>query len=197
MAVLDFLVKQLTEKGWLAISSVYFDNAYSINVFNTRGYVAYSKSAQTFFTAGCIDSTDSESVDNKFVVHDTRHFGLQQVITCVGEEHMQHFDIANYSQYRFTWDKQTVLPYPKVPTKAEILALTPNPETGLYPGLPTVELMDGTEISVISLYEKFFDYFGNGDPFSGARVDNWIQFYKNQDKFREMLSSCYGITDAI
>lgn len=197
MAVLDLAVKQIVDKGWLSLTSLCFDNAYVINIFNTRGYVAYSKSQACFFCTGGLDSTDSESIESKFNAFDAGHVGMQQVITCVGEEHLQHFDMALYSQYRFVWDEQTVMPYPTIPTKTEIEALTPNPDTGLYDGYEQMEMYDGRLVSVIPMYKKFFNYPVDGQPFSGAKIDSWKQFYLNQKKFMVMLKDGFGITDAI
>ena len=93
MALIDFLKSQITEKGWLAISSLYFDNGYVLNVFNTRGYVAYSDAMECFFSYNALDSTDSESVENKFSILRYEHFGMTQVITAVGYDHLQHIDL--------------------------------------------------------------------------------------------------------
>lgn len=196
MALIDFLKSQINEKGWLAISSLYFDNGYVLNVFNTRGYVAYSDAMECFFSYNALDSTDSESVENKYSILRYEHFGMTQVITAVGYDHLQHIDLAQYSHYNFYNDAQEETPYPKIPTKDEITALTPDPETGLYPGTDTITKMSGEPTSAIPMYNDFFDPYVKNEPYSGARVDHWQTFYKNQEKFVTLLAAAYGVSDA-
>ena len=60
MAMVDFLERQITEKGWLSVLNLYFDNSYTISVYNTRGMVAYSKNDQCFFAMSPVDSLETE-----------------------------------------------------------------------------------------------------------------------------------------
>lgn len=196
MSMLDLLSKQLDEKGWLAMSSLYFDNGYVINVFNSRGYVARSNAMECFFAFSTMDSTDTDQVENTYVVMRRDHMGMQQTITVVGYDHLQHFDMAQYSHYAFYDNSQEKVPYPKIPTPAELEAMTPNPDTGLYDSADTVQTLSGKEISAISMYNDFFDPYTKDWQYSGAIVGKWKNFYKNHKKFCTFLNDAYGITDA-
>lgn len=194
MPMIDLLLNRIKEKGWLAISSLYFDNSFVCNVFNSRGYVAYSPSHESFFTLSCLDSTDTANVENKYVVMTREIIGMQQTITCISQDMLQHFDYAMYSQYSFYADEQEKFPWPEIPTREKIESMIKNEETGLYDDADLVHRMSGREDSAIGLYKKEEVPTGK---YSGAVIDNWKTFYKNQDKFVQMLSECFGITDAI
>lgn len=194
MPMVDLLLDRIKEKGWLSISSLYFDNGMSFNIYNTRGYIAYSPSHECFFAFSCLDSTDTANVENQYIAMTREIIGMQQTVTCVGQEHMQHFDYAMYSHYCFYEDDQEKTPWPEIPTRAEIEAMEKNPETGMYDGADVVHRMSGEEDSAIALYKK-----GEipHNRYSGAVIDYWKRFYKNQDKFVKMLAECFNITDAI
>ena len=81
MSMLDFLEQQLDKSGWLAFSHLTFDNAYVINIFNSRGYLAYSKANEMFINYNVLDSTDTENVEHKLVYMEPHKVGMQQVLT--------------------------------------------------------------------------------------------------------------------
>lgn len=191
MAVLDFFRERLNVTNWLGFSNFYFDNALTIDVYASRGYVAYSPSKECFFCYTTLDSTNSALVEHVYNRIENRLIGTQQNICVIGDEHLQHFDLATYSHYCFYNDEQEETPWPKIPTKAELDAMTEDPVTGLFPGTDTLTQMNQEEISSIELY-KDWDV-----PYSGAIVKDWKRFYKNQAKFVVMLGQAYGVTDAI
>lgn len=193
MSMLSILEQQVKEKGWLALSTLYFDNSYSINVFNTNGYIAYSKEQACFFSYSCLDSTDTSIVENKLIAFEHQFVGQQQNITVVDETMLQHFDIAQYSHYRTYQDDQTEVPAPNIPTKAQIEGFTKNPDTGLYDGLDIVTRLDETKVSTYPIYSKDIKNI----PYSGAIIDYWKKFYVNQDKFCAFLKTHYGVNDPI
>lgn len=199
MAMFDFLKERITASGWLSLSSLYFDNGLTINIFNTRGYVAMSDTAECFFCYNTLDSTDTDQVENKYVMMRRGYHGMQQNITVVGYEHMQHFDLAQYSHYGFYWDEQEQTPFPKIPTKAELDAITLDPVTELADPTTTdtVETLSGRQVSVISMYNDFFDPYTKDWQYSAARIKEWKQFYANQEKFKTLLNDAYGISDAV
>ena len=159
--MLDIIERQITEKGWLSLSTLYFDNAYSIDVYNTRGAVAYSKADQCFFALNGLDSTDTAIVEHKVAVYDNHHIGNQVNLTVSGEEHLQHYDIALYAHYRLLFNdmdssiiKADEIPEIQIPTPDEVKALTMNEETGLFDGTDTVTMLGGNQVSTIGFYEK-------------------------------------------
>lgn len=196
MAMIDLLTNRINTDGWLSIATLCFDNSYVINVFNSRGYIGYSPSAECFFSFNCLDSTDTEVIEHKVVTLDPGHIEQQQVLTVVGAEHLQHFSLAMYAQYRFFWDEQDTVPYPTIPKEAEIMAMIPDADTGLYPDTDTITHYGGVEHSTIDLYKDFFDY-GKGDPYSGAVIDFWKMFYTNHTKFKTFMANAYSVSDII
>ena len=197
--MLDIIERQITEKGWLSLSTLYFDNAYSIDVYNTRGAVAYSKADQCFFALNALDSTDTAIVEHKVAVYDNHYIGNQVNLTVSGEEHLQHYDIALYAHYRLLFNdmdssviKADEIPEIQIPTPDEVKALTMNEETGLFDGTDTVTMLGGNQVSTIGFYDKSLIL-----PYSGAIVKFWKEFYENHDKFLAYLTNVFGITNPI
>ncbi len=188
---LSFFLEQLNSKGWLGISNLYFDNAYMINVYLTNGYVAYSPSKEMFFATSTLDSTDTSIIEKRYVIMDRRTIGMQHNLTAIGADMLQHIDIALYAHYGFYKDEDTKAPYPTIPKKAAVTALTKDPKTGLYSGTDTAELINGEKLSVLDLYP------GRNDVVSCANVETWQVFYANQTKFVTMLKDGFGVADAI
>lgn len=196
MAMTDFFLSHLNTNGWLSIATLYFDNSRVINVFDARGYVAYSPANESFFTFGVLDTSDTEIIENTLVTIDPGFIGQQQVLTCLGLEHMQNFDIALYSHRRWYRDEDTALPYPVYPKEAELTGMSPDPDTGLYADSDTVTTMSMGQRSTIDLYGHMLDY-NEGDPYSGANIDFWKLWYGQHNKFIQFLNSGFGVTDAI
>lgn len=206
----DFFLECLEKNDWLGLSSLYFDNAYVMNVYTTRGYIAYSPSKKVFFAFSPTDSADVSIIEGTYAMLPHDILGHEWNITAVGYEHLQHFDIAQYSKYEFYNDAQEKTPWAHIPTRATIMALEKDPETGLYPETDTVGLITDRKdceppcdriISTIGMYPEEDGYQQKKDPdtwlYSGAIIDGWKRFYKNQEKFRVLLSEAFGVTDAI
>lgn len=193
MSMIDHLNTQLTEKGWLSISNIYFDNHYLLHVFNTRGFVAYSKSNECFYELRPLDSTHTSIVEHKVVAFDNQWIGQQQNITIASQDSMQHFDVATYAHRDFFTDAEGDLPLVKIPTQAEIEAFTKNPDTGLYDGLDTIITLDPTnKFSTKCLYPDNPEVH-----YVGAVIDFWKEFYHNHDKFKKYLKDFLNVTDAL
>lgn len=199
--ILDFTLDRIQKKGWLSLASLYFDNAYWMNIYTSRGYTAYSPSLNLFFSYSALDSTASAIVDGTYAVMPHELFGMQQTITAVGGQHLQHLDIAQYSYYDWYNDAQTVTPCPKIPTKAEIMAYTLDEKTGLYTNADIAVMINGEEKSVVSLYDQTAGTAQETNPDtyrnSGALIERWQQFYKNQEKFIALINKQFDITDAM
>ena len=197
MSMVDMLTNRLKKHGWLSITSLYFDNAYAINIFNTFGFVAYSAADECFFSVNCLDTTDTEIIENRLVTLNPGKIGQQQVVTCVGLEHFQHFDMATFGHYRFlAAPVNGCIPYPDIPSPDDIMAYGVNPDTGLVDGVDEVTTMAMTKRSTLSLYDKFYDY-KNDDFYSGINIAEWQYWYTNHDAFLKMLTDGYGVTNPI
>lgn len=202
--VFDFFYETLQKYDWLGISTLYFDNSYMINIPTCEGYVAYSPSKECFFAMKHLDSSLSSIVEGKLAVFDNYTIAPQTNITAASTNHLQHFDTALYMRKTFFSDGQEKMPVPKIPTRAEIMALTVDPETGFAPGadeiiryykdIPqaAVCMFSGTDETATK--DKPESYL---HPYAGAIVQEWQKFYTNQEKFKTFLSEMYGITDAI
>lgn len=192
MALLDYLVERVNTKGWLSLATIYFDNGFNIDVFASSGYIAYSASKGCFFTVEALDSTDSSIIENRFVKMDGKYTGMQQNITVVGEEHLQHFDMALYAHSRFFSNAEDKLPVPDIPDKDTVMGYQVNPDTGLIDGLDEYCTMGNNIYSLHPIYSKEDTRF-----YSGAHILNWQKFYTRQQMFLDLLSSTFNVTDAI
>lgn len=193
MSMLDRLLTIVKDKGWLAISSIYFDNNMVIQIPNSWGAIAFSESDDCFYTYNAIDQGYTEIIESKMIVFENYHIGQQQALTCAESQHMQHFDIAQFTHYSSYPDRANKYPYPEVPSPADLEQYTLNEETGLYEGpkAAIAYMKDGKEISVIPFFEQ-------GEPVfeSAARIEFWKSFQEGHQLFLDMLKNGYGI-DAI
>lgn len=128
------LVKTVNEKGWLAISSVCFDNSVVVNIMNSGGYVAFSESENLMFWQSNQDTADSNNILNGFVHQDPTSYGMITTFVAEDLDCLQHFDYAAYGRFDFYWMGQDQVPIPKIPTKEFIMSLKKDEATGLYPG---------------------------------------------------------------
>lgn len=202
--VFDFFYESLQKFDWLGISTLYFDNSYVINIPTCEGYVAYSPSKECFFAMKHLDSSLSSVVEGKYVVMPQYTIAPQTNITVCSTNHLQHFDLAQYTRKTFYSDGQKKMPAPKIPTRAEIMGLVFDPDTGLAAGTNTAtRYFQQMEQSTKTIF------LGDDDtattdkpesyrhPYSEAVCIEWQKFYKNQEKFKVLLAEVYGVTDAI
>lgn len=192
MALLDAVLKRLQSKGWLSLSTLFFDCGYTINVFTTGGDVAYSPGEQLFFSVNALDSTCTVQVQNQYAqIGDRYHIGQQQILTITDGNVLQHFSLALYAHSNFFADRDTGMALPSIPTEAELAALTKDPDTGLYSGTDTLTKMDDELVSVLPIYPDLTLHY------SGALIDGWKAFYENHAKFLAFVKSVTGYTDVI
>ena len=191
MSMLDRLITIVNDQGWLAISSLYFDNNMVIEICNSYGAIAYSQADDCFYTYNAVDQGYTEIIEGKLIVFDNSHIGQQQVLTCVGTEHMQHFDIAQFTHYGSYPDKTDKFPFPTVPAPTDLDQYTLNTETGLYEGpkATIAHMKDNTDISVIPFFDKNTQWYE-----SAARIEYWKKFQENHQKFLDFLDDGYGIS---
>lgn len=191
MSMLDRLLTIVKDQGWLAISSIYFDNNMVIPISTTSGNIAFSEADDCFYTYKPIDQGYTEIIEGKMIVYNKNHLSQQYALTCAESQHMQHFDIAQFMHYKdFMNPELDAYPYPIVPKQADVEDLTYNEETGLYEGdnVTTAMMKNMKEISVIPFFDKDKVYA------SAARVSYWKEFYENHQKFLDMLQEAYGIS---
>ena len=202
-AVFDFFYESLQKLDWLGFSTIYFDNSYVIDIPTCEGYVAYSPSKECFFALKHLDSTMTSIVEGKLAVLNQYTIAPQTTVTVASTNHLQHFDLAQYTRKTFYSDGQEKMPVPKIPSRADIMALVIDPETGFAAGADEVTRINHKKQAAVCIFEGT-DETATIDkpesyqkPYSGAVVDEWQRFYKNQEKFRAFLSEMYGVTDAI
>ena len=87
-SISDRLIKVIDEKGWLALSSIYFDNAVALTMNTSGGRVAYSASEGLVFWLSNQDILDSANTENGLIHMDPSFMGHQthlvvQDIECI------------------------------------------------------------------------------------------------------------------
>lgn len=202
MALSDNVLKIIKEKGWMALTDLYFDNAVQIEIFNSRGYIAINPNNGIVYSTGIIDITNTSKMEDQAIIMPEKKIYHQQTIYVTSLDHLQGYNIANYSHWSYCVDSDTVFPIPKIPTKAKILAYTLDADDstgsiygddGMYTphhkftGADTSLLrFTDTEESVISLYpdKKYYR--------ASAVIGWWQMFYKNQEKFIAAIEDEYG-----
>lgn len=189
----DFFIKVVQSKGWMYIGNMFFDNSYTLFPFTSDGRICCSPSAEMIFAVSKVDSTNSMALEFDYIVHDDKYMGLYQTLACIGIEHLQHFDTNLFSYPRITPSGADKFYTPKVITPAEVAALSPDSETGLYPNTDTVGFEDGRVFSYMNLYPDFKDL----DRYIGIKVDKYKEFNKNHDVFCKAINEWFGLTDCI
>ena len=147
LALKEELFRLVKEKGWLAFSTLYFDNTATCNIYRTDGKVAISESKNCAYWFGCRDIIDSDCIESKYVSmnNDTNNRKLSHQMSLIMEDLdcLQHADIATYCYNTFLSDRQTggglitetdPYPYPEYPTETDLLGLTYDKKTGLFTG---------------------------------------------------------------
>lgn len=147
MALKEELFRLVKEKGWLAFSTLYFDNTATCNIYRTDGKIAISESKNCAYWFGCRDIIDSACIEAKYVSmnNDSGKHELSHQMSLIIEDLdcLQHADIATYCYNSYYSDRQTggglmteadPFPYPEYPTEEDLLGLTYDKETGLFTG---------------------------------------------------------------
>lgn len=188
----------IKEKGWLAVSNVYFDNASVCNIGNSLGYVAISEADNTMFWLSCMDTVDSDLTEQNYVHVDPHNIGHQQTLMAQDLDCLQHLEYALFMHSNFYWDEQEKFPLPSIPTRATIEGLTAD-ENGLYPGTDTLLYSkapmfgnsDQLQKSVISLFTD--------DQFKDPELSNTRKFlttskpiHASADYPRALSSTYFG-----
>lgn len=204
----------LADKGWLAISSLYFDNSSICNIYNTGGYVTLCEATNSVYWMSVLDSTDTSICENIYVSMDPFRIGQQVTLIQQDLDCLQNVAYAMYAHRRFfSVDDDKEIPYPTIPTEAELEALELveseafGPHDRVYgdsDGL-VVEWHDRTKhqehkdsslyMSAIPLYKDFDPTLAELD--SAAIVDSWKTFYANHKKFITMIEAYFGASGCV
>lgn len=121
--MIDTFEELLKKYDWHGFASMTFDSGYTLKVYYSRGYIAYSPSKKLFLSFGNLDSTDSAKVDTDLLKMVGPFVGMQQTVTAAHGDQLFFFDLAMYSHYRWYWDEQEEIPRPTMPTRAQIMSL--------------------------------------------------------------------------
>lgn len=193
MTTAEYFHDVVTEKGWMAVGNIYFDNALTLFPFTCDGRVCYSPAKEMFFALEKHDSTNTQLLEGVYITHDDRYHSLYQTIVCIGAQHLQHFtlNLFNFSQH--TPSGISPFPVPTIPKPADIDAMTPDAKTGLYAGTDTVEYKNQKQGSTICLYPDETELA----KYYGIRVDSYKMFNKNHLEFCKAVNKFFGTTDCI
>lgn len=192
MSLLNLVEQQATKYGWLSLSSLYFDNGYVINVYNTNGYIAASKDMECFFTLNPLDSTDTEIIEHSHVRMPYGYISMQHNVTASRFEDLQHTDFAMYAHKRFYTDligTETTIPTPKYPDSTVLDGYVFDENLGLYTNSDVAVGKDDSGVSVIPVYD------GSVFPYVGADIEGWKLFNHTQEKFKAYIKSLFGAID--
>ena len=196
------LINTVKDKGWLYIASVCFDNSNVLSIVNSSGYVAISESENAMFWLSNQDTADSENVFNSLAYLNPNIIGHHVTLVDQDLDCLQHFEYSLYSRMNFYWDEQDAFPAPKIPTKAEIMALEKDEETGLYPGTDELfglkkryngfnydDLTKRSKTSTISMYSD--DQFTGVPEYSNKKYMTTGKAFFEYDKYPEGIASEY------
>ena len=201
------LQKVISEKGWLAISSLYFDNSSICDVMASGGHVAFCEATNSVYWFTILDSTDTSLVEHNYSIMSHRKIGQQIVLVQQDLDCLQHVQYAMYAHKRFFQNVEgESLPYPTLPAEAELAALELDEETGLYSGTDgVVEMMTPfshttqkkypKEKSAYLLYDAFYPTCDHLE--SSAPVEHWKKFYEEHAKFIKMVEAYLGVSGCI
>lgn len=107
----EHLIKMIENKGWLAIDSLYFDNAMEVDINSTRGYIAISKTINCVITIDTIDSLDMMKLQNTLVKFADTNLGHGTSIILGDLEGLQRYNIATYAKSSmFSGKKEITFP---------------------------------------------------------------------------------------
>lgn len=192
MAIADFMKAYVQKNGWLSVGNIYFDNSLTVNPFTVAGRVCMSTSAGILFTTGKYDTILTEKLEHTYMSMNDKYLGYQQTICCCDLECLQHFDANSFCHERHMDLDPKKYPVPKIPTKAQIQALKPDPKTGLVPNTSTITQFDDTEMSVLDIYPEF-----NIEYFSSLKIIPAKEFYDNHDVFKAAVKQMFGVSDLV
>ena len=187
--ITDVFVKYIKAHGWLSTTTITFKDGITIT---QHGCACLCESEELIFAASLIDSSYTENLESEFFVVPRDRIGFQQTIVAIDLNKLLHFD-ANLFTHAMYDQLAAENKIPEIPTPEQILAMTKDEETGLYPGTDTIETINGTLISSIPFYPA------NNTPITyyGARVDGWKTWYERQKNFITIVESMFGVSGCI
>ncbi|MCM1230233.1 MAG: hypothetical protein NC489_08870 [Ruminococcus flavefaciens] len=190
----DFLIKQIKEKGWLSVGNIMFEDGVPVlNPATTEGNICLSPGSELVFSTSRMDTHNTYVIENAYLAQDFSRAGVEQTIVVEPFDRLRHFDTLLLSQWIRQNADETAYVAPKYPKPADIEAMVPDEETGLFPDTDTFMCINGVEESTISPYPKdtvVSDYVG-------IRVAGYKKFLENQKKFCQLIKDLYGLSDCI
>lgn len=107
----EHLIKMIENKGWMAIESLYFDNAMEVDINATRGFIAISKSIDCVITLDTIDSVDMMKLQTTLVRFAKGNLSHGTSIVLADLAGLQRYNIATYAKSTmFNGRKEIVFP---------------------------------------------------------------------------------------
>lgn len=193
-AISELLIKRVQQYGWITVGNIMFKEG--VPVFNpatTSGNICISKSADMMFSTSRMDTHNTYTIEESYLVQDDSHVGLQQTIAVAPLDELHHFDVMLFSQwFRTTVDGNEYV-VPKYPDPAMIEGLVPDEETGLFAEGDTITTIRDREESAISIYPND----RNVIDYTGIWIKGYQRFIKNQKMFCKMVNEMFGLSDCM
>lgn len=197
MTAAQYLVEYVKKYGWLSVANIFHDNGYTSQPQTTNGFVGMSPSLEMFFIINKIDFENTPILEKKYLTVLGKAVAPQQAITCCPFSCIQRFDALLFTQSRHYAAEGLAsdFPIPTRPKVSDILAMTKDESTGLYPGADkNIELTDHSLVSTIDLYPD--QHWGNED-YCGLRIEEAQIFYRNHELFCQRMNEFHGVDDCL
>ena len=178
-------------KGWLSIDSLYFDNALSVTIPLSRGYIAISKSMNCLLHFATIDIFNTDAIHNGIVVFNGTNLGHAQGIDMSDLESLQRFNLATYSKASMNSRLDGVIEMPKImPNPGPTVDLEQYFKDMAEVYIGTSSVADNTEIMAASVFSDKIHPIDEAWFNLDYLRDVW---FPNKRKFDEMLYAYLGL----
>lgn len=193
----QYLIEYVKKTGWFWVANIFHDNGYTSQPHTTNGCICASPSLEQFFILNKTDFENTPVIEQYLAVYPNNEISPQQMISSCAFRWIQRFDtlLGTHSTFYKSFGDFDEFPVPTIPNDSDILALTPDPETGLYsgPNITTADYNDGVA-SVYNLYP--FTEWGDMRRV-GIRIDRYQSFLRNQKKFCQAMNLMHGVSDCL
>lgn len=214
--------KIITDRGWLAIHDLYFDNAFNLRVGSTGGCICMNKTTGSIYSLDKTGAIDSTVINNSIVRMPNNRIGIMSVISCTAVEHLQRANLSTFSQVdEFmtnleAWDiakglSNTILPDLPKTVNDENIGYGTCIDKRAHNSEVVRPYVDGDtidpDIEFISTdangdmvvkkrrnndFYTFFDDKNSTAPMGMLDKSVADEFYKHQAKFKSFIAALYG-----
>lgn len=190
---IDLLLRYVREHTWFYVASIFHDNGAVTQPHIANGCICFSNDLGALLSTGTLDSSNSDALEGRFLAMPRHTASFQETIQVFPAEMIQRFDVLLFSQF-VTYECQDLMKdfeLPTFPNHEELMALEPDPETGLYPDQDVVGELNWDEVSTYNLFPNRKSL----DDYIGIKIKQYQDFHKNQKLFCERMNTLFGVSD--